>query len=348
MPGNPIGDPVIPVPRDEWDAVISASPDALAFHAPNWSDAVCASGSWVDATLFFRAASGGRLVVPMVRRSGVAGRLAPRASLPYGWGFGGVVASPETTPDEFRMVVAHLADSAGEPTTVRPNPLLRDRWAESVPAQSETVSRAAHVLDLEGGFERVFKERFKGRARTAVRKAERSGVTVERDTTGRLVPDFYSLYRSSLDRWAERRRIPTWLGRRLGETRDPRRKFEDVASRLREGCRIWLARVDDQPAAALICLVRGSNASYWRGCMDEERASRTQASHLLQKLAIEDACNSGCLHYHMGETGGSRSLAQFKEGFGARLHLYEEFRFSGTRPLRRTTARLASGLRRSA
>ncbi|MGE5070817.1 MAG: hypothetical protein ACM3KJ_09210, partial [Bacillota bacterium] len=45
-----------------------------------------------------------------------------------------------------------------------------------------------HVLDLDGGFDRVWGERFHASARKAVRRAERAGLTVERDTTGRLVP----------------------------------------------------------------------------------------------------------------------------------------------------------------
>jgi lipid II:glycine glycyltransferase (peptidoglycan interpeptide bridge formation enzyme) len=104
-----------------------------------------------------------------------------------------------------------------------------------------------------------------------------------------------------------------------------------VADRLGDACRIWIAWVDGRPAAAVICLVHGNAASYWRGCIDEELASKTRASYLVQKLAIEDACRSGCTTYHMGETGKSASLGQFKEGFGARPHAYEEFRVPGGR-----------------
>jgi hypothetical protein len=332
MEADAVSELVSPVPRDAWEALTLASSDALAFHAPGWIDAICATGAWRDATLFFRTASGGCVVVPMVERARLPARVARRASLPYGWGFGGVVGSAEVAPDEFRAVVAHLAQNRSRSTTVRPSPLLRDSWAAAVAPGVPTRPRTAHVLDLGGGFERVFEERFKSRARTAIRRAESSGVLVERDMTGRLVPDFYALYEKSLVRWAARRRMPVALARRLGRARDPHQKFTEVAARLGEACRIWVARVEGRPAAALICLVRGGAASYWRGCIDDELASQSRASYLLQRAAIEDACAAGCLHYHMGETAESSGLAQFKEAFGAQLHRYDEFHF---RPVRR-------------
>jgi lipid II:glycine glycyltransferase (peptidoglycan interpeptide bridge formation enzyme) len=205
-------------------------------------------------------------------------------------------------------------------------------WRRAAPPGAATKERLAHVLDLAGGFERVFEERFKSRARTAVRRAERAGVRAEVDTSGRLVPVFYSLYRKSIRRWARRTRLPGWIHNRVAEARDPVEKFTAHAAALGDSCRIWVAYVGDRPAAALICLVQGPSASYWRGCIDDKLSSTTRASHLLQKLAIEDACRSGCRVYHMGETGAVASLAQFKEGFGALPYRYEEFRLTAQAP----------------
>ncbi|MGH2909670.1 MAG: hypothetical protein ACRDK8_10280, partial [Solirubrobacteraceae bacterium] len=54
-------------------------------------------------------------------------------------------------------------------------------------------------------------------------------------------------------------------------------------------------------------------------------AGPTRANYLLHSLAIEEACAAGCRHYHMGETGESESLAQFKTRFGARPHRYAQY-----------------------
>jgi hypothetical protein len=60
--------------------------------------------------------------------------------------------------------------------------------------------------------------------------------------------------------------------------------------------------------------------------MDTEVAGRTQPNYLLHARAIEAACDAGCRYYHMGETGQSKSLAQFKSRFGASSRDYSEYR----------------------
>ena len=54
--------------------------------------------------------------------------------------------------------------------TVWPNPLLAPQWAPSSPASATVVPRLGHMLDLDGGFDHVWRKRFKGSARTGARK----------------------------------------------------------------------------------------------------------------------------------------------------------------------------------
>lgn len=51
-----------------------------------------------------------------------------------------------------------------------------------------------HVLDLDGGFGHVWQHKFLGSARSAVRKAEQSGLDVEVDRSGRLLGVVHELY----------------------------------------------------------------------------------------------------------------------------------------------------------
>jgi hypothetical protein len=183
---------------------------------------------------------------------------------------------------------------------------------------------------------------FRGTARTATRKAERASLRVECGTHGRHLDAFYDLYRRSIKRWARQTRKPVWFALWQAARRDPPEKFASVAERMGEQCRTWVAWHGDTPAAALICLVHGESASYWRGCMDKQIAGPTRANYLLHKLAIEDACASGCRYYHMGETGASSLLAQFKAALGAQPHRYAEYRF-GRFAITRGIARGAAG-----
>jgi len=322
---SPIVEVTSPASRDAWTRALEGSAEALAFHTPAWVGCICESGKYEDASRLYETEEGRRLVLPLVRRTGVPGPFAIEASLPHGWGFGGVVASGAVAPSELTTVLTELAGRTVLRTSLRPNPLAAAPVAGSSPRMVH-VRRTAHVLPLDGGFEQVWSGRFTGTARTAVRKAERSSLVVEGDSSGRLVSTFYDLYLTSIERWARESRRLSWLVRRRLRRQDPLDKFELVAERMGEACRIWVAWLDGRPVAAIIVLTHGANASYWRGAMDKDLAGPTRANYLLHSRAILSACQAGCRYYHMGETGSDISLAQFKSRFGAQPQTYLEHR----------------------
>lgn len=266
---------------------------------------------------------GRRAVLPLVRRVGLPGPAAAEASLPESWGMGGLVASEGVRAADVSAAFADLAARPALRISIRPSPLHASYWDEARPRRAIAVPRLAHVLDLDGGFGTVWAQRFSGTARTAVRKAERLRVTAECDS--KLLPVFYALWERSLERWAAQQHEPAGLARWRGHRRDPYGKLERIAGTLGDACRVWVAWHDGEPAAALIVL-QGANAHYTRGAMDKDLAGPTRANYLLHRVAIEEACAAGCRSYHMGESGSSESLAQFKTRFGARPHPYAEYR----------------------
>jgi hypothetical protein len=314
-----------PAPRDAWRRLLDAADDALAFQTPEWIDCLCATGRYKDSSRLYEMPDGRRLLVPMVRRTGLARPLRLHASMPYGWGFGGIVAACPLAPTDVTEVIDDLRAAGAVRVSLRPNPLSVRAWAEGAPAGIQRVKRTAHVLDLEGGFAEV-QRRFSSSARRAVRQAERSPLTVTCDTSGTHAPVFHSLYRRSVDRWARKSGERVWLARRRAALREPETKLRRVAAHLAEACQIWVAWLDGRPAASVVILRQGRSASYWRGAMDAELAGRTQPNYLLHSRAIEDACEAGCRYYHLGETGGSRSLADFKSRIGGRPYDYFEYR----------------------
>ena len=317
-------DVLSPAPRDIWHEVLACDPDALAFQTPEWLDCICRFGPYEDASRLYELADGRRLVLPMVRRRNLPRPLTSEASLPPTWNPGGITAPGGVRAEDLVAVLSDLADRRVLRTSLRPGPLDAGAWAMARPRDAAVIPRLAHVLDLDGGFERVWSERFKGTARTHLRKAERAGLTVERDTSGRLVGVVYELFERSLERWARQQNEPLFLARWRRRHVDPIRKFRVIAETLGEMCRTWVAWCDGRPAAAIVVL-QGRNASYVRGMMDREIAGPTAANYLLHRLAIEEACEAGCRYYDMGETGASKSLAQFKTRFGARPYEYAEY-----------------------
>jgi hypothetical protein len=293
----------------------------MAFHTPEWTDAMCASGKWRDVSRFYETNGGRKLVLPLVQRRLAGGSWAEQASAPYGWGFGGLLAATYVTAEDLTLGVADLAASAAVRTCVRPNPLVHPAWPQTIRSRSLRVDRSAHALDLTGGWDTVWTSRFTGSARTAVRKAERQGLRVESDDNARLLPAFYQLYEQSILRWGDSR-----LGRWRSRRSDPLSKFRHVIERVGPMAKIWVAWHGDSPVASIVTLEWGDNVNYWRGAMDADLAGPTRANYLLHRLAIEEACVAGRTTYHMGETAPSSSLAQFKSRFGARPVDYVELR----------------------
>jgi len=111
--------------------------------------------------------------------------------------------------------------------------------------------------------------------------------------------------------------MPIPIARWLGRLREPYDRFHGVARELGNGFQVWVARKDGQAVAAAVLLIHGKNASYWRSASIKEMAGPTRANDLLQLRMIEAACQAGCRHYHMGESGEVESLKHFKSRFGA-------------------------------
>jgi Acetyltransferase (GNAT) domain len=313
--------------RHVWQDALPDDPSAVVFQTPEWLDCICAVSGHVDATRAYAAPDGRRLVLPLAQ----LGRLPPRAriagSMPWGWGTGGLISTGRPLqPHDVAAVAADLAATGALRIAVRPGPAANDAWAAGVPPQVTRTQHMVQIVDLAGGFDRV-SGRFSASVRRACAKAERSGLDVECDDTGRLAGVFDSLYRASVARWAQHQRGGVRLAQWRARLREPRRKFEVVSARMGPACRVWVASRAGAPAAAIIVLSHGEHSTYWRGAMDKEVEAGTRANDLLHRLAIEDACRSGRRFYHMGESAPGSSLARFKRGFGAAEHHYVGYRF---------------------
>ncbi len=319
-----------PAPREEWLDLLAADPEALPFQQPGWTDAVVAVSGGRDASRLYELPSGARAVLPAVLRpGGGAGRTLPLelASHPFGWGTGGLVVPCRDLPaGDVAAVFADLAEHPALRVSLRPAPRRADAYLAGAPAGARRLPHTAHLLGLTGGFDALWTGRFSASARRAVRKAERSPLTVEHDTSGRLVPAFDGLYRLSVRRWAGNQHEPEWLALARARRRDPVRKFATVASLLGSACGVWLASLAGQPAAAIVTLRLGDHVVYWRGAMDKELAGPVRANDLLHRLAIEHAVSEGARFYHWGDSAPGSGLARFKASFGGIPVDYPAFR----------------------
>lgn len=317
-------DVITPAPRDEWRAVLAGDPAALPEHAPEWVDALCATGSYADASRFYRFDDGRELVLPLVRRTGPTGLGGALFSYPTSWGMGGLIGTGQDD-GATRAVLADLRATGAQRIAIRTDPLAFPAWsAAAIDAGATLIPRRAHVIDLSGGTDAAWSKLSKS-ARRGTRLAERAGVRVETDRTGALLDDYYRLFLTSVDRWAAKQHEPRALAHARARRRDPLAKLQAMSDSLGKAFAVTLAYVDDEPAFGAITLL-GQTAHDTRAAMDRDRIGATCAGDLVQWRTIQLACDLGCTAYHLGESGASASLAQYKEKFGARPVDYAELR----------------------
>jgi hypothetical protein len=314
---NALPDPPVlvltPAPRAEWRRVFEVDPFAVPDQSPEFTAAACALSKWVDASRFYTFADGRRFVLPLLRH-----RWSARAgSMPPALGLGGLVGAGVDSD----VATAVMADvrSAHFSTRIRPNPLLGALWRTADGATS-TVPMRAHVVSLDGGPDAVWR-RMRRSGREGIKRARRAGLEVVVDEKGTLIPEFRRLMERSVRRWAAQQREPQLLARVRAATRDPKGELETLASTLGSRCRLVLARLDGVPVAGNIVLIDG-NAHGTRAAMDKELAHPSRINYLLVWSQLEAAAKAGCRWFHMGESGHSQSIAEFKERFGAIAYDY--------------------------
>ncbi|WP_458532879.1 GNAT family N-acetyltransferase [Oryzihumus sp.] len=317
---SPVSEVVSPAPRPDWEAVLAADPAASVFQTPAWFEAATAVTGARDASRLYVLRDGRRLVLPLLRRRLLPGAPLPALSLDEGlshpFGPGGLLATDGVRPQDVRLVLSDLRRSPALSTRVTAMFDVAGQFEAGLPVGAHATPLRVHVLDLDGGFATVWAQRFHPSARKAVRRAERAGMTVVRDTTGRLAPAFYELYLAWTAERTSRTGLPVPVALALARRRQPPAVFKALAGSPALGCRTWLACHEGRPVAGLVTFAQGTHAISFRSySLREHRA--LHASHLLKRLAIEDACEAGCRWFSLGMSGGVAGLEAFKESLGA-------------------------------
>lgn len=308
------------VPRAVWRSVLASDPDAMPSQTPEWVDATCAGSMWQDASRLYLTSDGRRIIFPLTRIG--IGSASTVMSPRRGWGYGGIIADGGVTPDDIKIVSDDLKSLDALRFWLRPNPLHAHLWDKFVPEMRRSA-RAAYVVDLEGGAEAV-RSRFRRSANKGIKAAEKNGVRVETATHGRLLPEFFELAVRARAFWAQRQHEPVWLAQMRGRLRDSEAKWSAIGKHLGPDLQVSIAWYRDRPAAAGI-VVRGPNAHGTRAAMDPELRD-LGASHLLNWVTLQNACDDGLQWFHMGESA-TPGADEFKEFLGARRYEFDEIDF---------------------
>ncbi len=314
-----------PAPRDEWGQMIETDREALIYQLPQWTAAMIATGKFINVSRLYERADGKKWLLPMVRSKLPIPGLAMHAAMPDGWGIGGLLSNHPLSCDEVELVFNDLVRQPVLRMVIHPNPMRAPHWGVCNLPEVHPIPRYDHVLDLTGGFEKVWNDRFHSGTRTKVRKAEHSNLTVEWGSSDEFIRLYYRVYMEWTNRRARRRHIPGWFSRLRARQRDPMERFQAVARMLPDAVRVYVAWLGHKPVASTIFTYYRQHAYYWRGASDLEAATPVRANDLLQARMIEDACELGCRYFHLGESGGVASLERFKSGFGAEKVSYTSY-----------------------
>ena len=312
-----------PAPPAMWDEIVKLDRRALVTQSCAWTKAMVETGTFMDRSRLYELDDGRRFVLPLARRRGPAGKVLGDQGFPNGWGMGGLVGS-EVDAGVVAAVFDDLRANGGSRVQIRPNPLDGDSFRRGVPSSVLALPRRAHVIDLREGLEAVWAQ-FSKAARRGVRKGERAGLEIERGDSERLAREYYALHLKSVERWSQQQHEPLALARFRAERRDGLAKWITISRVLGPQCRFSLARLDGRPVGAMV-LLRGPNGHETRSAFDREHIAGSDPTYLLTWLGIQEALAAGADWYHLGESGTSARLADFKERFAAVGYDYADYR----------------------
>ena len=179
------------------------------------------------------------------------------------------------------------------------------------------MPRRVDVIELSMGYQEYLTRTVRRGTRQNVAKAARNGVEIECDTTGRLIPVFYDLYLSWVERWIPRSGLPPALARHSALKQEPYTKFETVAALMGDRCRVFVAWHEGRAVASCINFVHGEHAIGWRSYSIKELAGPVAANTATQVAGIRNAMESGCRFFDLGQSGDVSNLQSYKNSLGA-------------------------------
>ncbi|MGZ5023319.1 MAG: lipid II:glycine glycyltransferase FemX [Chthoniobacterales bacterium] len=304
-----VGEHTIIDPRfdETWEREIADHGDATIFHTSAWAQVLCET--YRHTPLYLRFANGGKpsALLPLME---VASPLTGRrgVSLPFSDSCAPLIFAEAASS---HTIVDTLVDLAKE-----------RRWKyfemRSMPATASALAPNktfyAHKLDLKKSSDELFAN-LESAARRAIRKAERSSLSVEISRDEKAIEQFYSLHSRTR--------------RRHGVPPQPRAFFRNIHTHIiKQGLGfVVLARRSARPIAGAVFFHFGKQALFKFGASDE-RDQEHRPNNLLMWEGIRHCAQLGFETLHLGRTDvGQDGLRRFKLSLGAQEEMLRYFRF---------------------
>ncbi len=294
---------VDPIDIRDWDDLIATHPNSTFFHSRAWAQTLASTYGF--QCRYVAAQRGRRLygLLPIMEaRSCLRGTRA--VSLPF-TDECSMLTSNEAPREALMEVATHAARAGGW----RHLEMCADITAEA------DASYYTHRLALDRNASQVF-DRCDSAVRRAVRKAERSGVSVRFATDLESLRDYYRLHCRTRTR--------------LGSPPQPFRFFVSICEHILEKGHgfIALAMHDGRPVSGAVFFQFNGRAIYKFSASDE-RLQELRGANLVIWRAIEKLIASGARELNFGRTSlANAGLRRFKLNWGAEESVIARIRYS--------------------
>jgi CelD/BcsL family acetyltransferase involved in cellulose biosynthesis len=291
--------------------------DYTLSQTPRFGEALArAFGEYTYEPWMFDFSDGRRVLLSLVRVRRRPARLRCFEGAPFGLNAAPIVTGGRL---DHRHVTALFDRLQPDMLHINTGATIEGPWSVSdVAGIFEASESSSHVLELEGGMERIWGERFTPKVRNQCRSAVRKGVEVREATGSKDFESYYAIYASAARGWGYA--FPPY----------PRSLFEELAGLLGQGVELKLAWLLGRPIAGILLFHGRWSTLYWGAAMLKEFGSYSPHNALL-RTAIEDACQRGMKQFDFGSSGNLESVRGFKESFGARPVRYWDYAFASSR-----------------
>ncbi len=294
---------VVPALSSEWDEVWSSCDYATYFQSSEWASiwSVYTNGEFVPAPMMISFSDNKKAIIPFSLQQG-EGSSKTFWSSPADT-FGGWISNDDLTMDHTRLLVNYMTKRVRD-VVWRTNPY--DELLSNVAVKGVTPY-TTHVLDLQDGFETLYKKWTKTNAR-AVRQARRRGIVIRLATSLADWKTYYEAYEDSLRRWGDK-----------ASSRYEFNLFEEMQSRHSPHIKLWLATYQHKIIAGAIILYAKTHVAGWHAA-SLEKYFGLRPNNLIMYEAIKEACETGFLWFDFGPSAEHEGSTAFKRHFGTKAY----------------------------
>ncbi|PYK68805.1 MAG: hypothetical protein DME45_05490 [Verrucomicrobia bacterium] len=294
---------VNPLAENSWEETITMHRDATIFHSTAWARVLV--DTYGHRPCYAQISLNGNLqaLIPIMEVKSVLTR-ARGVCLPF---------SDYSAPLLFNSFASELLmQKLQQIARERRWSYFEIRSDSAIPGVAASEAYYGHFLDLKIGRDALISN-FSSSAQRAVRKAERSGLSVRIRSDEDAMTTFYKLH--------------VRTRRRHGVPPQPQSFFVNIQRHLIDAGHGFIVIVEGQkrPLAAAVFFKFGRHAIYKFGASDE-RLQELRANNLAMSEGIKNLANAGAEILHFGRTEKeNEGLRRFKLGWGA---TEEEIRYA--------------------